>query len=297
MNTNIFVVLIWIRFLFVSSSSLDNRDQIWITKCCASSEKYDLGSRSCIPDENPVQFDVDTVILNIEESNWIEESNSIPHEFRYEWCSGNITRNYRVTQTGALIEYTGEKSYYQFYNKYCVDVDHKTGEKIAVICNDRLVVKKCCGLTSILTEQSHNNFECQPTENAVYLNDLSAILFGDEEKRNVEFDFDVKYQLKNRRAVKLFGLINFAFDEDQKITKFDSQTDFCVDKLNDHWIFLVENDETVFIVIALVIFFSLLVLFAMVYLRYILKRKISGKHKLFNTCADVCSSKNPRMVS
>jgi hypothetical protein len=178
MDIRLFVVLIWIKILTVSSISLDNREQIWIPKCCDPGERYNLGSMSCIPDINNVKFEVDTAILNRGESKWIADSNSVRHAIRYELCSGNITRNYRVTQTGALIEYTGDKSYYQFYNKYCVDVDHKTGEKIAVVCNDRLVVKKCCNETSILTEQSYNNFECRPTENAIYLNDLSAILFG-----------------------------------------------------------------------------------------------------------------------
>ncbi len=244
-------------------------------------------------------FEVVTVSLNRSGSKWIVESKSVPQTFRYEWCSGNITRNYRVTQTGALIEYTGEKSYYQFYNKYCVDIDYETGEKIAVICNDRLVVKKCCGLTSILTKQSHNNFECQPTKNAIYLNDLSIILFGEEEKRNIEFEFEVQDQLKNRKVIEKFGMSNFTFDENQKMFKLNDETEFCLDKLNEQWIVLVEDGESLWlspkgvkVVITIIVLLVLVVL-----VLYLIWKRKTEIHKLLGTCPDICSSNNPLKVS
>jgi hypothetical protein len=278
------VVLIWIQFLSVSSYSLDNRGQIWIPKCCTKGDAFNVDSNSCILNTNQVKFEADTVILNKGESKWIVESNSVRHAFRYDaLCSGNITRNYRVTQTGALIEYTGEKSYYQFYNKYCVDVDHKTGEKIAIICDDKLVVKKCCNLTSILIDRGENTFQCQPTENVIYLNDLSESIFGDEEKKNSEFEFEVKDHLMNYKAIKEFGMRNFEFDEDQKMFKFDNKTDFCLDKLISQWIVLVENEETIMssLSIAIIILFVLSVI--------VMSLLMCFKHKLF--------VKNPRNVS
>jgi hypothetical protein len=104
MDKRLLIVLIFIKILAVSSYSLDNREQIWIPKCCDPGERYNLDSRLCIPDINNVKFKVDTAILNRGESKWIADSNSVRHAYRYELCSGNITRNYRVTQTGALIE-------------------------------------------------------------------------------------------------------------------------------------------------------------------------------------------------
>jgi hypothetical protein len=290
----ILVVLVLIRFLFVSSYPLDDREPIRITKCCASAERLNSQTKLCIPNINQVKFGVDTVFLNIAGSKWIVDSNSFHHAFRYELCSGNITRNYRVTQTGQLIEYTGEKSYYQFYNKYCVDVDHKTGEKIAIICDDRLVVKKCCGVTSILIEQDYGNFECRPTENAIYLNDLTGILFGNEEKKNIEFA--ITDQLKNLKELKNFERSHFVFDENQNFIQFDSQTDFCLDKLDKQWIVLAESDKTLWLIRISITIFIVLVLFVTVYLSYILKRKITGK-RLLNPCVDDCSFEKARKAS
>jgi hypothetical protein len=141
---------------------------------------------------------------------------------------------------GAMIQYTRDQSYYQFYNEYCVDVDHKTGDKLAIICDDTLVVKKCCDLTSTLT-----NHGCQPSLGAIYLNDLSEILFDNGEMNNIEFEFGFENQLNNYKINKNFGVLNFAIDENHKMIRFNNRTDFCLDKLNGEWIVLVASDETV----------------------------------------------------
>ncbi len=100
-----------------------------------------------------------------------------------------------------------------------------------------------------MTKQGHNNFECQATENAIYLNDLSEKLFGEnEEKRNLEFKPKAIDQFENYNDIKKFEMSNFTFDEKQKMTHFNNKTEFCLDKLNDQWIVLAENDKTLWLI-------------------------------------------------
>ncbi len=279
-------MLISTQFLSVSNTILDSHDQIQITKCCAQSERIDLESNSCIPNINQVQFKVDTIGLNITASKWVVEPNYIPYAFRYGLCTGNIIRDYRITQMGmgSMIQYTGDQSYYQFYNKYCIDVDHKTGDQIAITCNDTLVVKKCCNLTSSLT----NPPGCQPTSDAIYLNDLSDILFGDGEMKNIEFEFGSENQLDNYEINENFGMLNFVFDENHEMIRFNNRTDFCLDKQNGEWIVLVASDETIGfwfyrLIICLLLILSVLVMLMTLYCLY--KRGLIGKCKFLDKFA------------
>jgi hypothetical protein len=171
-------------------------------------------------------------------------------------CGGFLTDDpdYKVTENGTLVRYTSpNETYYELYNDFCVDIDSTSGNQIVIICNNQKTIRKCCEKTLKLMEVKTGHFQCRSTKKAVLLNDLSKILWENSEtKPNLEFEPSQFSNFGNSKLVTKFDSTDFLFDENQTMVQYQNETEFCLDKLNEKWILLVEKKivESAFIVAA-----------------------------------------------
>jgi hypothetical protein len=221
---------------------------ITIKKCCAASERYDVETQACVPNVNGVPHKINFTSLIVTKQGWISNfSSGIPFYIQKpEICKGILKTesNYRVTQEGKLVNFVGDnQSYYEFYNDFCVDVDHKSSESIAIICENQKVIKKCCEKTMKLQESHDGEFSCHQTDEPIFLNDISEI-FTPDGKSSENYEF-------SKNSIESFGdflkVYNFSADhfklEGNILSEFKNETDFCLEKIDDRWIVLLKNEN------------------------------------------------------
>jgi hypothetical protein len=235
-----------IKYLIYFLISLSTSTGMVIKKCCAPAERFNVETKACVPNINGVLYKINFMELTITKQGWISNiaSGSYSYTQISEKCAGILKteHNYRVTQDGKLINYAGDnQSYYEFYNDFCVDVDYKTGESIAIICENKKVVKKCCEKTLRLQEDGDGEFSCHHTDDPIFLNDISEIFTPDgKSSENYKFTENSIESFTNYSKIVNFRPDQFQFDEDLLIT-FENETDFCLDKLEDRWIILLKD--------------------------------------------------------
>jgi hypothetical protein len=184
--------------------------------------------------------------LTKQKQGWISKLTSGPNSYtqKSEICEGILKTepNYRVTQEGKLVNYIGaNQSYYEFYNDFCVDVNYKSGESIAIICENLKVIKKCCEKTLRLQEDGDGEFSCHQTDEPIFLNDISEIFNSNlKSTENYEFTHRSIENFKDYSKIYNFSDDHFQF-YGNFLTEFRYNSDFCLDKLVDHWNVLLRN--------------------------------------------------------
>lgn len=236
-----------LQFLLVISV-LDLNIGFTLKKCCSPAERYNIKTGRCVPIKKSLEFKINMMVLTYNNLRWVpkDEKFFAIYNQKMELCDGFLTDdpNYRVTENGTLVKYTGQnQTYYQLYNDFCLDTNYETGEQVVIICNNQKIIRKCCNETMELLEANKGIYQCNSTENAVFLNDLSDILWKTEEtKPNLEYDSNQQISnFTNYFKISDFKLEDFTFDENQTI-QFKSASDFCLDKLNGKWILLAEKE-------------------------------------------------------
>jgi hypothetical protein len=123
-----------------------------------------------------------------------------------------------------------------------LDVDHKTGKSIAIICNNKRTVSKCCEKTQKLLKSEKGVYQCEDTKEAIYLNDLADVLWKSEKtKPNIEYKVQSYSQFQNIEIIRNYSIDQFEFDKNQTVTKFKDNSNFCLDKFEDSWIVFTSN--------------------------------------------------------
>jgi hypothetical protein len=213
-----------------------------IKKCCAPAERFNTETKSCIPNVYGVPHRINFMALNLTKQRWISDLTSGPYCYtqKSEYCKGILKTdsNYRVTQEGKLVNYAGDdQSYYEFFNDFCADINYKSGESIAIICENKKVIKKCCEKTLRLQEKENGEFTCDHTDEPIFLNDISEIFNSNESSENYEFSNISRSSFQNYLKFDSFFNDHFQFDGNL-LEKFKNESEFCLDKLDDRWIVL-----------------------------------------------------------
>jgi hypothetical protein len=117
-----------------------------------------------------------------------------------------------------------------------LDVDHKTGKQIAIICNNKRTILKCCETSQKLVKSEDNRYRCEDTNEAIYLNDLAGVLWKNEEtKPNIEYKVQSFSQFQKIQDIDSYSIDHLIFDANQTMTKFKDNSNFCLDKFEDSW--------------------------------------------------------------
>jgi hypothetical protein len=254
-----------------------------LKKCCASSDRYNKEIRKCVPNKNFFEFKINLMVLDKNGTLWDAKVQdfSARYKQRQDLCDGveKDDPNYKLIQNGSLVHYTGpDQNYYNFYNNFCLDVDHSTGKPIAIICNNKRTVPKCCDKTQKLVKSAKRSYRCEATNEAILLNDLADVLWKSEEiKPNIGYRIRNYLEIKNIEIAKNYSLDHFEFDENRTMTKFRNNTNFCLDKFEDSWIVLTGIDLTTYnLYIATFSTISLVAIVVAVFINRILWFKIEN---------------------